>query len=442
MNGKLNIPQRTVLMWDAMHPYNAIHVVRIPQPLDSVKLKGSVDKHLESKGLTGLVIDSRKKRYNFKGGASDILIKVIDGEKDALSAMRSEIQEQLNTPFKIDGGIIIAPIRCFAVREEKSFYLGLVYYHVISGGDSIIYLLKGITRYYMDGDTSYLSLPLVLYQQNNFWRKLLSPGFLTGWIWNLPGHIADVRRCFRPKYKDYNDQSNGFAYFSLEPRQFRPLLTSAKEWGLTVNDIFIAILLKSLEPFAARRRFESRRKKLSVVSVINIRRDLFVKDIEGFGMYLGTFNVSHNMPDGIEIKDLAEDVHRQTEKIKRHRLYLGAIIEQGFALFLLGSILKKQRSKLYSKNYPLWGGISNINLNTIWDQPDDKAHVDYFRAVSTGPATPIVFSLTTVKDTLNVGVSFRKTVFSEIDVEKIISDFAKYTSKLKPENSDIVHKYV
>ena len=53
MKGKLNIPQRTVLMWDDMHPYNAIHVVRIPQPLDIAKLKDSVDKHLKSKGLTG-----------------------------------------------------------------------------------------------------------------------------------------------------------------------------------------------------------------------------------------------------------------------------------------------------------------------------------------------------------------------------------------------------
>lgn len=432
MNAKLNIPQRTVLMWDDMHPYNAIHVVRIPQPLDSAKLKDSVDKHLESKGLTGLIIDREKKRYNFKGGASDIHITVIDGGNDVLSALRSEIQAQLNTPFKSDGGVI-NPIRFFVIREEKSFYLGLVYYHVISGGDSIIYLLKGITRDYMEGDTSYHSKPLALYQKSNFWHKLLSPKFLSGWIWNLPAHITDVRRCFRPKYKDYNDQSNGFAYFSLAPLQFRPLLMSAKKWGVTVNDIFIAVLLKSIEPFAARRSFEARRKKLSVVSVINIRRDLSVKDNESFGMYLGTFNVSHTMPDGIEIKDLVEDVHMQTEKIKKFKIYLGAIMEQWFALFLLGSILKKQRSKLYSKNYPLWGGISNINLNTIWDQPDDKTGVDYLRAVSTGPATPIVFSLTTVKDALNVGVSFRKTVFSETDIEKIISDFAKYTSNFNEE---------
>jgi len=429
MTGRLNIPQRTVLMWDAMHPYNAIHVVRIPLPLDIARLKDSVDKHLESKGLSGLVIDRKKKNYNFKGGASDIHIKVIDGGNDSLSALCSEIQEQLNAPFNIDGGII-NPIRCFAVMEEESFYLGLVYYHVISGGDSIIYLLKGITRYYIEKDRSYLSMPLALYQQSNFWRKLLSPVFLSGWICNLPKHIADVRRCFRPRYKDYNDHTNGFTYFSIKPEQFRPLLSSAKKWGVTVNDIFIALLLKSIEPFATRRQFESRRKKLSVVSVINIRRDLAVKDREGFGMYLGTFNVSHAMPDGIEIKNLAEDIHRQTEKIKKRRLYLGAIMEQGFALFLLGSILKKQRSKLYSKNYPLWGGISNINLNTIWEQPDDKTGVDYFRAVSTGPATPIVFSLTTVKGALSAGVSFRKTVFSEKDIEKIISDFTEYTSQL------------
>ncbi len=432
LQGKLNIPQRTVLMWDDMHPYNAVHVVRIPQPLDPARLKDAVDRHLKGKGLTGLVIDRRKKRYNFQGGASDIHIKIIDGERDAISALRSEIQEQLNARFEINAGTI-SPIRFFAVREGKSFYLGLIYYHVISGGDSIIYLLKGITRYYIEGDTTYLSQPIDLYEKNNVWSKLLSPGFLSGWIWNLPGHIADVRRCFRPKYKDYHDHTNGFAYFSIEPGEFRALLKSAKEWGVTVNDIFIAILLKSVAPFAEKRRLEQRRKKLSAVSVINIRRDFAVKDRESFGMHLGTFNVSHNMPDGIKIKDLAEDVNKQTENIKKRRLYLGSIIEQWFALFLLGSFLRKQKNKLYSKNYPLWGGISNINLNTFWDQPDDKTGVDCFRAVSTGPATPLVFSLTTVKDVLNGGVSFRKTVFSEADIETIISDFANYTANLSVE---------
>jgi hypothetical protein len=429
MNGKLNIPQRTVLMWDDMHPYNAVHVVRIPQPLDTSKLKNSIDQHRESKGLTGIVIDRKKRGYRFEGGTSDTHIKIIDGGKAQLSALRLEVQEQLNTPFKSEGGII-NPIRCFVVKEAGSFYLGLVYYHLISGGDSIIYLLKGITRYYMEGDESYLRLSLELYQKRGAWLKLLNPLFLLGWIWNLPAHVADVRRCCRPKYKDYNDHSNGFAYFSVEPALFCPLLKSAKEWGVTVNDIFIALVLKSVAPLAERRRSEPRRKKLSVASVINIRRDFPVKDRESFGMYLGTFNVSHEMPQGIEIKALAEDIHRQTEKIKRRGLYLGAIIEQRVALFLLNSFLKKQRSKLYSKNYPLWGGISNINLNIVWNQPHDNGGVDYFRAVSTGPATPLVFSLTTVKDQLNTGVSFRKSVFSEEEVEKIISDFTKYISQM------------
>jgi hypothetical protein len=62
----------------------------------------------------------------------------------------------------------------------------------------------------------------------------------------------------------------------------------------------------------------------------------------------------------------------------------------------------------------------------MWDQPEDKAKIDYFRAVSTGPATPLVFSLTTVKDVLNVGLSYRKTVFSKNDIEKIMADFSNY----------------
>jgi hypothetical protein len=72
----------------------------------------------------------------------------------------------------------------------------------------------------------------------------------------------------------------------------------------------------------------------------------------------------------------------------------------------------------YQKNYPLWGGMTNMNLNTIWPRDEGAAGKDYFRAVSTGPVTPLVCSATTVGDHANIALTYRTTVFSTAAIEQ------------------------
>jgi predicted dinucleotide-utilizing enzyme len=66
-----------------------------------------------------------------------------------------------------------------------------------------------------------------------------------------------------------------------------------------------------------------------------------------------------------------------------------------------------------------------MNLNPLWEQRDENGAIDYFRAVSTGPITPLVLSVTTVKDVANLGLTFKKTVFSESEIEGFVSNFTK-----------------
>jgi len=85
----------------------------------------------------------------------------------------------------------------------------------------------------------------------------------------------------------------------------------------------------------------------------------------------------------------------------------------------MGFFSTRERRKLYQKHYPLWGGITNMNLNPLWPQPIDGTSFDYFRAVSTGPVTPLVLSVTTVGENLNIALTFRRTVFSPEDIGRI-----------------------
>lgn len=429
MKGKLSIPQRTVLLWDEIHPYNAVHVVRVPEPLEPGRLEDTVERCLEMKGLTGLEVDRRRKRYRFKGGPADVRIRVIDEPVDNIQALTNEIRKQLNLRF--EGDTRVDPFRFFVVSNDKSFYLGIVYFHLVSGGDSIIYLLRNIVDLYSQRDISVPVRPLRFYQNDRTYRKLLGPKQFFRWIRNIPAHIAKVRGSFRPHYSDVDDHTAGFTFFSLGPPHLHSLITGARRWGVTVNDIFLAVLLLSVSRFSGGRVSQPRRKLLSLASVVNIRKDLCKDDPESFGFFLGNFVVSHAVPDGIQLEELVKDIHLQTDKIKKDKFYLGTIIDQWLALLLVPRFFKKSRNRFYSKNYPLWGGISNINLNTIWERSEDEARIDYFRAVSTGPVTPLVFSLTSVNDILNVGVSFRTTVFSESDIDRMVSLFSEYVSKIE-----------
>ena len=435
MKGKLNIFQRTMLLWNEIHPYNAVNLVRIPQPLNLARLEDIIKRHLERYSLMGLVICRKKKRFHYHGGSTNIEIKVIEGQENALAALYSEIQKQLNMPFKkipprpplvkVRGeDFKVEPFRFFAVKEGDSFYLGLVYFHLISGDDSIIFLLKSIVNFYMDKNASGLCLPLNLYPMRYRYPPPINLKSMIGWIFSLPGYIANLRKSFRPRYSDINDHNIGFSYFRIEPSQFQSLVRTAKRLGVTLNDMFLAILMKSISPLASKRWHSSRRKKISIASIINIRKDLSADNPGIFGLFLSSFSVTHIVPDGIPLEQLVKDIHKQTVKIKKHKLYLRTIMEMGAALVLLRYFFSKRKEKFYPKYYPLWGGITNINLNSLWKMPDNKIPVDYLRAVSTGHATPLVFSFTTVNDVLNIGVSFRTTVFSDTDIEKIMSNFS------------------
>jgi len=424
MKDKLHIFQRTMLLWNRIHPYNAVHVIRIPQPLDLPRLKNIIQKQLEIYHLTGLALDKKQKRFSYKGGAVAVNVKIIEEQNKISAALDNEIAIQLNTSFPTDN--VITPFRFFVVREGSFFYLGLVYLHFVSSADSIVYLLQSIFNKYMNKNSADIALSLQHYYLNLRHILTFNMRYLIGWLLTLPSYIADVRRSFRPSYPDIDNHHISFSHFSIEPPQFRALVKASKRWGVTLNDIFLALLLLSISPFASNRLTSPRRKKISVASVVNIRKELPLGIQRPFGLYLGSFMVSHNVPKGITLDHLAKDIHEQTVKIKRQKLYLRSLIEQMLALTLIPLFSQKRQRKFYAKYYPLWGGISNINLNTLWDRSIEETPFDYLRAVSTGPVAPLVFSLTTVNETVKVGVSLRDTVFSGTDCEKIIREISNY----------------
>jgi len=428
MRGRLNSFQKTMLQWNDLHPYSAVHVVQMPGTLEEARLRQAIQRTLLARGLTNLTLDRENSTYRYEGGEPRSEIKILSENQDPRPALFAEVEQQLNVAF--DQRAPFNPFRFFVAPASDSFFLGLTYFHPAADAESVVRLIKDLIGTYLGKVTSVPLAPLDLYPDGAsqlIWRH---PRMLLGRLLGLPSRIGKMRRSHRPRYRDAGEQSNGFTFFPLEKESLAGLVAARKSWGVTVNDLLMGLLLKSLSPLASGRAQERKRRKISIGCIVNLRRDLSI-DPESFGLFLGSFTVTHVVPKDISLNELAKDIGRQTLAIKDKKLYLGSTLELEFARFMLRFFSPEGRKKFYPKNYPLWGGITNMNLNTLWGGSGEDAPMDYFRGVSTGPATPLVLSVTTVRDRMNIGLSYRSTVFSKEIIQELKDRFTYHLEQLK-----------
>jgi hypothetical protein len=402
-----------MLEWNSWHPYNAVHVVRMPGTPEPERLKRSIDQTLGARGLTGLFLDRERRTYNYAGGPAGYelrSIRVVGGEFVSLAA---ELERQLNLPFVQSAPF--SPFRFFVVAGDGSFFLGLAYLHAIADAESIVLLLKEIVESYTGkSGPDHRPGPLP-----NFNALVSHPATYARKLASLSSLIRDMRNSSKPHYRDANDLNNGFALFSLDPTNLRRLLEVATDCHITVNDLLLALLMKCCVNLAPERLRTGRRRNISIGCIVNTRKDQKIAAQVGFGLALGSFVVTHAAPEELALVDLAKEIGRQTLNIKRKKLYLATSLELSFGQFIFSFFSTEARKKIYQKHYPLWGGLTNMNINTLWQQQDRADRIDYLRAVSTGPVTPLVLSFTTAGHVANIGLSYRTTVYSPDEIERL-----------------------
>jgi hypothetical protein len=428
MRGRLNSFQKTMLQWNELHPYNAVHVVRIPGKLDAERLHRILKATLEQRGLTHLSLDPANAAFAYLGGPAACDVKILSGEPDPAPALQAEIERQINTPFA--PGERINPFRCFAVTTGDSFFLGLAYFHPVADAESIVVLLRELVRAYQNKLMAESAAGLDLYPDHRAHLLRRHAAVIVNKLRALPAQARNLKQSHRPRYREAQAMGNGFRLFALKPDLLRRLIAGAKSWDVTVNDLLLALLMKSVAPLSAGRVKAARRRKLSVGCIVNLRRELGRDSVRIFGLFLGSFTVTHAVPDGLALRELAGDLHCQTLAIKQRQLYLATPMELALGRFVLRFFSPERRKKFYQKNYPLWGGLTNMNLNALWKPTEDDAPMDYVRGVSTGPVTPLVFSVTTVGDRANVGLSYRSTVFSPGEIEQVKAGFIQHLEDL------------
>jgi hypothetical protein len=432
VKGRLNLFQAAMVRWREMHPYNAVHVVTLPQPFDRQRLGACIRRHLEGLGLTGLTLDRGGLRYAWTGGPAQAPLTVLPGGPDPRARVQAEMERQLNEGFPAGGSI--EPFRFFVVEDPPVFHLGLAYDHFVAGGDSIVRLLHRLVEdYYHIAPAAARLARSDLYPpgyRSLFARQLLP---LARGLSSWRHLIASCRHSARPPYPKDGDGYNGVVFARLGPAESATLAGMARAWGTTQNDIFLAIMLKTLSPRVAERRQAKRRRDLAVGSIVNVRRDFGVRAADAFAPLLGSFRIAHPVPDDMPLSELARFVCGETSHIKRRKLYLQTLLAIGLSGLQWRFLSNEERQRFHAKNYAVWAGITPLQLNALW--PEAKSYpfrVGYVRAVSTGPLSPLVLALTTLGDVVEVALSFRRAAIDRHRAESLLTDIVHCIRSIAP----------
>jgi hypothetical protein len=194
----------------------------------------------------------------------------------------------------------------------------------------------------------------------------------------------------------------------------------------------MASILLALAPLAAERTRQPRRRELAVASIVNIREDFGPAARAAVSPFLASFRIAHPVPDGTGLRELVRAVHAEAARVRAKRLDLLSLLALAVSAAMWPFLSPRQRARFFVKYYPAWAGVTTLNVNALWGSDGGReAPFDYLRAVPTGPLCPMVFAVTTVKDVLHVGVSYRTAAFSRAAVDGVANEFVRSIESLR-----------
>jgi hypothetical protein len=431
MIGRLNLFQCAMLRWRELHPYCAAHVIRIAAPLDATRLERRIGGALEALGLTGYALDPRRRRFGWSGGPARVAVPVLEctrGEAP-LERAATEIETLINRPFPQAGPI--DPFRFFAVRDgDGAFLLGLVYDHIVAGGDSIVVLMTDLSDRYLALHEDDAPLPRLERFPATYaalvrrhWARLASA------LVALPTQLSGWRRARRPGIKDPGDGYNGFVHFEVTPAEYAKVRAAAKRHDVTVNDLLMAIVLKVVAPLWGGPRPGARRNEVAVASVVNVRDDYQGPATEVFGPFLASMRVVHPVPGTATLAELAASVHAQTARAKRRRLYYLTLLGLAVAGLMWRYSGGDRRQRIYLKYHPAFAGLTPLNVNRL-RRRGASADGDYLRGASTGPMSAMVISVTTSGAAMRVGITYRRAALSPSEMDDVVRGLRQHLETL------------
>lgn len=405
---RFNLFQQSMLKWDKLHPYNAVHVVRVLGPARTDALRSAAWEVAKKAELGELAINMFRTAYEYRPLQVVRVQELSPGRSDH-ARLQEIISEEINTPFC---GTVHHPIRwtVFNEADGRAHYIVLCYHHAISDAYGIERLFAAVLR-------RYLGLPECAEDAGLTTRltrldRSLRPAatiieYVIGQI-RLGTRHREMRRAHKMPDERLGGDYTAVAVRTAPENLLERLRAGCKRRSIGVNDVLIAAFASAIAEQTPDRHESRRRKYITMATVVSARRNLAPEQANDFGVCLSSILTVLRQPD-LSIDELARDVARQTRILKTNPLRAAAETNlRYFAirwLWWMAAVKHERRS--YRRVFPICGGVSTVQVDAN-RFVDLAPHVTrYIRACPAGPVMPLLLGPTIYNDRLELGLTYR-----------------------------------
>jgi len=239
---------------------------------------------------------------------------------------------------------------------------------------------------------------------------------------SIGGWFGNRSTC-RVAYGSVHQMDVAFAHYPTRPGTVDRVRQFARDNRASVNDVFLAALCRALAPFLPKRRSKAKSRVVTLGTIVDTRSDANEDLSETLGTFLGYYLVRAAGDGSMPLDELTRGIAAITRAKKAERSYLDSAINFRAASAIWPRLKPESRLHFARQALPLTAGISNVHLRGSWIEQASDRILDFSRAVSCGPALPLVVSPTTIHNRMNIAVSYRTTGFSQSKIDGIMQSF-------------------
>lgn len=429
----LNVFQRIMRLWDAVHPYNAAQVLRLHGTPDPHAIATSWAHTLATLGLGQVHIDGTRYRHESCNGQAHGAVQFITGESlDSL--ISREMNHRFDLPESIDASF--CPFRPFVREDEGAYDLVLVYHHWVADSASVRTLMR--EWFYRLFDPARARCQPLQIARDGYWR-LFGPN-RAGWSLGdsllsaarMMTRFTNTRRVVHPSL-DYTVRCS---IHPLADGLVDRLCARARQLGVTLNDLFLAATARACHRHGVNPAAPGR-QELALGTVVDLRNACADNLDDVFGLFLGFTNVIVRQDALDDWPRLLQTIARQNVWQKRCRTAQASQLRMAAAVAESFLLSPQTWVRYYQGHLPLAAGISNVNLNRTWASAFHPFPIlDYFRFSPTGPAIPLLFTPSSLGRRAHLALTCRDALVDPPRAARIVETFVDQLEAVAADTAD------
>lgn len=396
---EMNFFQRVMLMWEAVHSYNAAHAVRIDGPADGGKLRNAIEQICRERGIGDVLVDQAN-RVLVWSAPTEVEVQTADRR----TPLAGFLAKGLNASFSNGQS---SPFRWTTLEELEGdgHYVILVYRHVIADGRSIERFLGEVMhRYVATGDCEGGESERP-HRRARIARPTASGGRVRGFL-RSARLTQRIKKGFCFPEVETVDNSVHVVIRSAEHGLTTGLDTACRQRGIGVTDLFLAALASAIVETPAYSSLGDNAPGFGLGTVVRDRSTRSENGVRKLGVGLHNLVVMINRPESGFDKVL-DDIAAQTSWYKMHPRAVETVstIRIRWAKHVWPLLGIRNERASYRKNFPICAGVSPVRVDPERFGPAAAAINRYVRAVPTGPTTPVVIAPTLFGDRLELSLT-------------------------------------